>query len=129
MAIQLNRTLTFDNISELSIGQSIIELVFQNGINQALCDLHFIAQNNLGLPPLITFIRIQTTSNFQQMTLVPPSSTLDIDFITFFNNPQCIPYHPVTGFFTVTLIFNRALIPGDSLVIAPTNSQGIVVIA
>lgn len=130
MTIQLNRTLIFDNLSELMVGRNTFQLVLQNGINQALCDLHFQTQNStLGIPPLIVSIKVQTTFDAQQMILSPPSSTLDIDFQTFFNSHQCIPYHPINGFFLVTLTFNRTFISGDVLLVAPTNSQGNVVIA
>lgn len=132
MTISLHRTLKFNNLFDLAPNQKKFELVFRNDINQALCGLRFLAINSACNPPLFVAIKIQTTFDENQMQLETPSSSLNIDFRTFFPSQQCIPFNPppsTSGFFTVTLTFNRELLAQDGLFVSPINCLGNVVIA
>lgn len=129
MAILFNRTLIFDNLSELLVGRNKFELVLQNGINQSLCDLHIATKNNLGIPPQLASLKVQTTFESKTLVLSPPVISLDVDFLTLFNSKQCVPFGTLNSIFLLTLTFTRTFLPGDTLVIAPTNSLGTVVIA
>jgi hypothetical protein len=125
MAILFNRTLIFNDLDELLLGRNTFQLVLQNGISQSLCDLHIQTQNSLGIPPMLASLKIQTTFEAKQLVLTPPVISLDLDLTTFFNTHQCIP---VGGTFLLTLTFTRTFLPEDTLLIGPTNSQGIIVI-
>lgn len=125
MAILFNRTLTFDNLDELLLGRNTFQLVLQNGINQSLCDLHIVTHNRLGIPPLLASLKIQTPFEAKQLVLAAPVQSLDLVLSTFFTTRQCIP---LGGTFLLTLTFNRTFLPEDTLLIGPTNAQGIIVI-
>lgn len=129
MAILFDKTLVFDNLSELLAGRNTFQLVLQNGINQSLCDLHIATQNNLGIPPQISTVKVQTT--FESKTLVssPPAISLDVDFQTLFDSKQCIPFGTPSSIFFLTFTFTRTFLPGDTLLISPSNSLGTLVIA
>lgn len=129
MAILFDRALFFSLFNGLVPNRTKFQFVLQNDIDQALCDLHLFTSSSEGIPPLITAVKIQTTNNVRSMTLEVPTISLDIDIRSFLESTSCIPAAFPQSFFLLTLTFNRPFLDSESLQIAPTNSQGDIVVA
>lgn len=127
MAISLNTPTSFF-LGQSQPDRNQFLFVFRNGIDQELCDLHFLVLSDLLPPPLITRITIQTSFTIKT-EIVFPTSALDIEFHAFLG--RCIPFsNSFPGeIFWVTLTFSRPFVDSERLIVSPTDLRSNIVFA
>ncbi|OPA80181.1 hypothetical protein BVG16_05395 [Paenibacillus selenitireducens] len=130
MPIFFNRNEIFSLSNGLVPGKTSYQFVFQNDTNVSICDLHLMTTSpSPGIPPLITKVKLQTTTNASAVVLATPTNTLDIDIQSFFGFTSCISPTFPASFFLLTITFSRPFTDSEGLQIAPTNFEGDVIVA